>query len=109
MDMQQAIAKLAQSGVGFYVSHPDHSGAQTVHLEANRLEAYIADPVAFFAKHYGITKEEYLDWHRSEYRVQCAGKTSAGKRCKNTVPDGTSVNPKPWVKMQGGYCTLHGG
>lgn len=106
-DLKQFIKTLSERDVGFYCSHPDYSGQRTVYLTAEQLLDYVKDPVAYLANLYGVTSQEYIEWHQSDYSVRCSAKTSAGKQCKNCVAGGSSVEPKVWVEMQGGYCSIH--
>jgi hypothetical protein len=111
MDIHAAevIKDLASKDVGFYASHDIPGGQATVHLTAQQVLEYAADPVSYLAAHYGVSRGDYLEWHQSGYRVVCCGFTKAGKPCKATVP-GLSIvgDPKTWVQGQGGRCTAHG-
>jgi hypothetical protein len=106
-DVNEFIKTLSENDVGFYCSHPDHSGQRTIFLSAEQLMKYIADPPAYLAQHYGVTRQQYLDWHQSDYSVKCCAKTSAGKPCKMIVDGGSGVNPEAWVALQGSYCHFH--
>lgn len=106
-DLKQFIKTLTERDVGFYCSHPDYGGNRTVHLTPEQLLDYVKDPVAYLAKLYGVSSQEYIEWHQSEYSVRCSAKTTAGKQCKHNVEGGNRVEPKAWVQMQGGYCSIH--
>lgn len=104
------VRKLAEMDVGFYARHDTPSGQSSVHLSADDLIAYASDPVAFLARHYDVSRADYLGWHESGYRVICAGKTVKGKSCKAAVSGLTLVeHPGVWAKHQGEYCSVHGG
>lgn len=103
-----AIKELAEKDVGFYVTHAAPGGQRTVPLGAQEVIAYAADPVGFLAKHYGVSKSDYLGWHQDEYRVYCSGFTQKGARCKATVPGLSTVEtPREWADNRGGRCALH--
>jgi len=109
-DTEAVIRHLAQQEVGFYAKHDTPGGQRTVHLDVEDVMVYAADPAAFLARYYGVSKADYLGWHRSEYRVICAGKTVKGKPCKASVSGMTLVeSPAAWARHQGEYCSIHGG
>ena len=109
-EIQTVIRKLVELDVGFYAKHDTPSGQATVHLSGEDLVAYAADTVGFLAKHYGVSKADYLGWHESNYCVICASKTVKGKACKATVTGLSMVeNPRVWAEHQGAYCFTHGG
>lgn len=106
--LANAIKELAEKDVGFYVSHAAPGGQRTVPLRAQEVIAYAADPVGFLAKHYGVSKSDYLGWHQAEYRVFCSGFTKTGARCKATVTGLSYVQtPKEWAENQMSYCAIH--
>ena len=106
-DLKNLIKTLSENDIGFYCSHPAPGGSRTLHLSPEQLLSYMQDPVAYLAQIYGVTRQQYLGWNQSDYSVKCAGKTSAGKSCKNTVPNGSFTEPKEWVSLQGSYCHVH--
>lgn len=89
MDLDKAIDQLAAKGVLFHTSITSAGGSRTIGLSAAEVKAYARDPVAQISQNLGVTADVYLAWQQSEYMVRCAGKTQAGKPCKNTVPNGT--------------------
>lgn len=106
--MLNMLKELEQKEVGFYVTHPCPYGQKTVVLDAQEIADYSVDPVGFLAKYYKVPREVYIDWHRSDYNVICAGKTKKGHRCRNTVPGLSGVDtPKKWMEGQGLHCNLH--
>lgn len=108
IDLESAVATLADLQVGFYVRHDCHGGQRTVHLDAHRVVAYASNPIAYLAAHYGVTPQEYIGWHVSGYAVRCAAKTKRGRPCRGTVPGLTCIaDPKVWADNQGGYCARH--
>ena len=106
-DIEKFIKTLVENDVSFSCSHPDHSGQRTFHLSPEQLLIYLQDPPAYLARRYGVTRQQYLEWHQSDYSVKCSGKTAKGKPCKNTVENGSFTEPKEWVALQGSYCHVH--
>ncbi|MNJ47953.1 hypothetical protein D3C77_431310 [compost metagenome] len=108
MSIQSIIADLAQKGVIFQASHPGPYGTKSIPLPAEDVTAYSLDPVDYIAKYYGITKVQYLNWHRSSFCVLCSDTTIEGNPCRNIVPGGNAVDsPQRWVALQGEYCHVH--
>jgi hypothetical protein len=83
-------------------------GEWRVSLRPEEVLLYADDPAEFLAKHYGVSKAEYIGWHKSGFCARCSALTAAGKPCKNVVLDGSFVSPKEWVELLGGYCHVHG-
>jgi len=107
--LADVVNDLAAKQVGFYATHDGPSGQVTVYLTPQELIKYAADPVGYLAGHYRVSREDYLAWHRSGYKVICSGFTKAGKPCKATVPGLSLVSsPAAWVQGKGGRCTTHG-
>lgn len=103
------VQYLTERDVGFYITHPNPAGATSLPLSPRETVEYAADPVGFLAKHYQVTREEYLGWHEANYNVQCAGTTAKGRRCKAAAVGLTRLySPKVWAENQGAYCAVHG-
>jgi len=106
-DISQIVEELTQLDVGFYCTHPTYGGQATISLSPQNLLLYVQDPVSYLASYYKISKADYLAWHQSGYSVLCAGKTRAGKPCKNVVESGSGVEPRRWLELQGSFCHVH--
>ncbi len=105
----EVINRLAAEGVGFTASHDGPAGKVTVHLSPDQTARYWDDPPAALAEAYGVSRAQYLAWHRGGYAVQCAARTAKGRQCRNPVQGGHLVDsPAKWVALQGGYCLIHG-
>ncbi|WP_139093443.1 hypothetical protein [Delftia sp. JD2] len=103
------VKELAEKQVGFYATHDDPHGQATVPLSSQEVIRYVADPVGYLAEHYRVSREDYLAWHRSGYKVVCAGFTKSGKPCKAIVTGLSMVgSPEVWVKGRGSRCAIHG-
>lgn len=106
-DYSLVAQQLSHLGVGFYCTHPHYAGEVTVALPAADLAEYARDPVLYLAKHYGLSRSQYLAWHESNYSVTCASTTRSGKPCRNIVEGGHSVEPARWRELQGTHCHRH--
>lgn len=103
------VDELAEKQVGFYATHDHPSGRATVALSPRQVVRYAADPVGYLAEHYRVSREDYLGWHRSGYKVICSGITKSGKPCKAVVTGLAMVDsPAAWASGRGGRCTAHG-
>ncbi|MBX3424589.1 MAG: hypothetical protein KF688_02815 [Pirellulales bacterium] len=76
----------------------------------SELDAYLKDPVAFAAKVCGVTRDEYETWLHSEGFVQCSGRTTSGRQCRNAVVGYKPYHFDEWLSVfrSGGYCAVHG-
>ncbi|WP_176042808.1 hypothetical protein [Burkholderia stabilis] len=107
--LADVVKELAEKQVGFYATHDHPHGQATVPLSSQEVIRYAVDPVGYLAEHYRVSREDYLAWHRSGYKVICSGFTKTGKPCKGIVRDLSMVtSPALWVQGQGGRCTTHG-
>ena len=107
MDHESFIKRVSALGVRFHVSHPAPGGSRTLEIPADDLELFERDPVAYFAKRHRVTKEQYIDWHATEYSVRCSSTTKHGRRCKHIVKGGFDVDIERWMELQGQYCEIH--
>lgn len=102
-----SIEELAQLDVKFLCEHSGPAGKVAVALSKDQVLQYVKDPVGFLAEHYGVSKQDYLEWHRSGYIVRCAGITGKGKRCMAVIAGGSGLEPAQWAAMKGGKCRAH--
>jgi len=107
MNQQAFIKRLSALGVTFQVSHPAPGGSRTLDIPADDLELFERDPIAYFARRHRVTKEQYLDWHATEYSVRCSSTTKCGQRCKHIVKGGSDLDIERWVELQGRDCEIH--
>ena len=109
-DVNEAIDQLAGADLRFYVSVPWVSGKREFYLSPEEVKEYMVDAPGLLARLCGVPREAYLGYHRDNYTAFCCGKTREGKACRNNVPEGTLLQePREWLRLQGEYCTLHGG
>ena len=106
-ELTHVLRYLHTLDITLIVHHDGPSGPWSVTLRQQDWLPYIADPAGFVAKHYGVSKHEYLQWHQEGYCVRCAGTTKAGKRCKKIVEGGTNVTPAEWAQRTGAMCAAH--
>ena len=108
MTDESFVKELAEKGVTFQATHAGPYGIKSVSLPAADVLSYSRDPVEYIAKYYGVTKGQYLSWHRSSYSVFCADITAGGNSCRNVITGGNAIDsPNRWVALQGGYCHVH--
>lgn len=60
---EEFIKHLTERDVKFVAEHASPYGWAQVHIPAADISRYLADPPAFLASHYGVTRQQYLDWH----------------------------------------------
>lgn len=108
MSKESLIKDLAEKGVAFQATHASPYGNKSVPLPAEDVTSYSRDPVEYIANYYGVTKNQYLSWHRSSYCVFCADITVEGNPCRNIITGGNAIDsPSRWVALQGRYCHVH--
>lgn len=108
-DIEQSIEYLKNQGVKFYIEQSHQFGCETIFLSQQALVEYLDDPIGFWAKDNGVSKENYLNWSNENFSVICCATTKAGKRCKKIVNGGQFVSAQKWIEMQGSYCSVHEG
>lgn len=109
MSLQTELEYLAELGVSYHLSVPSPWGADTFEVHPSDLVLLRSDRDSVCARHYKVSKEDYIAWRDSHFSVQCAGRTTRGTRCKNPVSGGLNVSAERWVQLQGEYCVIHGG
>lgn len=103
------LNSLQRAGVRFLIAVPSECGSSEGLFPPEDILLFLEDKEALYAKHYGITKNQYRDWTEEGYAVTCSATTKRGKPCRNLVPGGFQVSPKRWLELQGHYCDLHEG
>jgi len=106
---KQTITAMRAAGISFvtYVRAP--GGSATISLEPDDVFAFVQDRDAFAAKHFGVTRQQYLDWVETDGAPRCGATTKKGTRCQNSVRGGIQRTIEEWVHLDGGYCPVHGG
>ena len=84
-------------------------GGNTLHLDREEAEQYNADPDAFAAAHFGLSKIEYLQWLDREGAPLCGERTKSGDLCRN-LTGGFQLNAAKWKARHRSFaCVAHGG
>lgn len=106
---KQTITAMRDAGISFisYVRAP--GGSATISLEPDDVPAFIEDRDSFAARHFGVSRQQYLDWVATDGAPRCGATTKKGTRCQNSVSGGIQRTIEEWVKLDGGYCAVHGG
>jgi hypothetical protein len=106
---KQTIASMRSAGISF-VSHVRSPGGSTaVVLAPDDVSQFIQDRDTFAAQHFGVSRQQYLDWVETDGAPRCGATTKKGKRCANFVKGGIQRTIEEWVELDGGYCIVHGG
>ena len=58
-------------------------GGNTLYLNDEEADRYNADPDAYAASHFGLSKIEYLQWIDLEGAPLCGHRTKGGDLCRN--------------------------
>jgi hypothetical protein len=84
-------------------------GGEDIYMDAAEAKRYDADPDAYAAKHFGLTKIEYYQWLDTEGAPLCSHRTAAGDNCRNRT-GGSQLVPRSWkIKHRKLLCVAHGG
>lgn len=84
-------------------------GGRTLYLSTEEAERYNADPDAFAAAHFGLSKREYLEWLGLEGAPLCGHRTKGGDLCRN-MTGGYQLRAAEWkARHRKLCCTAHGG
>ena len=105
--VDEFIKRLGALGVTFHLSHAAPGGTRTLEVPADDLALFERDPIAYFAKRHRVTKEQYIEWHATDYSVQCSSTNKRGQRCKHMVKGGSNLDIERWVELQGSCCEIH--
>jgi hypothetical protein len=103
------VAAMAAARVQFVVNIRVPGGGHDIGIEAADVQSFVDDPEAFAAKYFGVGKNEYLSWVEADGAPRCGATTAKGTRCKNLVSGGIQQSIEKWLKLDGGYCAVHGG
>ena len=103
------VSAMALAGIEFIAPVQRPGGGTRLNLDPKDIPAYMSDPANFIANSMGVTKTEYETWVETEGTPRCGATTSSGKRCKNVVSGGIQMPIDEWLRLDGGYCAVHGG
>lgn len=101
------IERLTRAGITLSASLDVPGGCETAPLNADQALAYMADPVAFSARYFGLCVAEYHAWVSCEGVPRCAAITKLGSRCGNPARGATPLSAEAWGERPDGFCALH--
>ncbi|HEX7777327.1 MAG TPA: hypothetical protein VF449_12450 [Parvibaculum sp.] len=108
VDMDTILA-MRSAGIEFIASVRVPGGCDTIALNPEQIESFANDPEQFAAGEFGASKTEYLDWVATDGMPRCGGRTVKGSRCQNPISGGCQRSLRDWLRLDGGYCAVHGG
>lgn len=73
-------------------------GGENIFMNNAEAKLYEADPDAFAAKHFGLTKIEYYQWLDTEGSPLCRHRTAKGDPCRNRT-GGFQLVPRHWKSL----------
>ena len=84
-------------------------GGNTIFLDREEAGRYNADPDAYAASHFGLSKIEYLQWVDLDGAPLCGHRTKGGDLCRN-MTGGYQLGAAEWQGLHRKlFCTSHGG
>lgn len=83
-------------------------GGEDLYLyEDAEVDQYNADPDAYAASHFGLTKIEYYEWLDTDGSPLCSHRTAGGDRCRNKT-GGNQLVPTSWKALhRKRVCAAH--
>lgn len=107
----EILRTLHQKGIAFIANVPTVLGGRDLIMGPEDAAAFASDPEAIAAKHFGVSRDVYVEWLAAQGDVQCAGTTQAGRRCRNSISGGTIADPVEWARAVAvrERCAKHGG
>lgn len=108
MDLE-LLKTMRVAGIELVACVESPAGGETVTLEPEDVEPFMADPAEWFARKSGAFKSQYSDWLATNGTPRCGATTASGKRCGNHVSGGVQRSFETWLQEDGGFCVVHGG
>ena len=82
-------------------------GGENIFMKQEEAAEYEADPDAYAAKHFGLTKIEYYQWLDTEGSPLCGHRTARGDTCRNRT-GGFQLVPRHWqARHRKLFCKAH--
>lgn len=103
------VDAIAAASISFTASLRAPGGCRTFFIEPKDVPAFISDPDQWAAGENGVSKEEHLEWVETDGTPRCGATTKNGRRCRNFVGGGVQRSIKDWLRLDGGYCSVHSG
>lgn len=107
--LEKLLETLSSLGVEFSVPIPNNIGVEYHDASPSDLTLLLENPKVLFAKHFGLTLNEYNQCVADGYNVFCAGVTTKGYPCRGIVRGGNCTSPQNWKRLSGQYCPIHEG
>jgi hypothetical protein len=108
------IAELKRHGISVEISckgPPARFGAGSYRLPLNEIEEYSKDPMAFWAKREGVSRETLVEYMENDFEAKCGALTQKGQLCKRNVAGqgwGYCSDPRLFRDLhRQGCCELH--
>jgi hypothetical protein len=91
-----------------YVNVATPWGETDIELNSDQdVAQYRADPDAFAARHFRLTKGEYVEWIQSRGGPLCAAHTNRGELCRNSTGR-SEIDPAKWrARHRHAFCLVH--
>lgn len=82
-------------------------GGENIFMNREEAHAYEADPDAYAAHHFGLTKVEYYQWLDTQGAPLCRHRTKGGDMCRN-LTGGQQLVPRHWKSLHRKlFCKAH--
>lgn len=82
-------------------------GGHDIYMDEAEAEKYNADPDAYAAQYFGLTKIEYLQWLDLEGSPLCGHRTAGGDPCRNRT-GGFQLSASEWKARHRKFiCAAH--
>jgi hypothetical protein len=82
-------------------------GGHDIYMNEEDADRYNADPDAYAAQHFGLTKIEYLQWIDLDGAPLCGHRTAGGDLCRN-MTGGSQLKASKWkARHRKFYCASH--
>lgn len=108
------IAELKKHGISVEIScsGPNCNGSGTYRLSLDEIEEYSKDPMAFWAKREGVSREDFVECVENYFVAQCGALTKKGQICQRKVArqgwSGRCGDARLFKQLhRQGYCELH--
>ncbi len=83
------------------------AGAENLYLDDDEARQFNENPDAFAAKHFGLSKIDYIQWIGCDGAPLCKHRTKTGDLCRN-MTGRIQMRPKDWKKQhRQSYCSSH--
>ncbi len=93
-----------------YVNLTTPCGGGNIHLTESQIADYKADPDAFAAHQFGLTRAEYYEWIETDGTPLCPAPTATGELCGNPNGGGRlqQLEAEEWkARHRHAYCSIH--